>query len=468
MTNARTQNKSYATEFTAAVATFARAGGDVPARIPEMLVNDFDAARAELWLWDQQSDCFYLTHTAGQEARHHLDYASAGTGAIGKFASSKSAAENVPLSSFGDDSPQFADAGGLGFVCAYPLVAAEQLSGVLVAYSAAEVPQDLLVIWRLYAGLSAVKLNDVLAAKEKDRRINQLSLMFEATRMLNSTLDLAELLELILKIASTELKADRGSVFLVDQKRNELWSIVASGLDRQEIRVPIGGGVAGRVASTGEVVNVNDAYTLSYFDPSFDLRFNYKTKSLLCVPIRHQVGGIVGVIQLLNAESGSFSAEDVAFLIELSGHIAMALENVRLHRDSIDKHLLERELSLARGIQRKLLPNAPPIVPGYEIAALRDFCYDVAGDYYDFLNLGPQSLLIVCAEVEGRGIASALLMAKLQATLQALVINLHSLEVLALSLNELLYQDTHAGKQLSLFMGLVDTRRNVLHYINAG
>src|SRR5947207_8412023 len=88
--------------------------------------------------------------------------------------------------------------------------------------------------------------------QNKDKTITQLSLLFEATRLLNSTLDLAELLELILKIARQEVKADRGSVFLVDAKQKELWSIVAFGLDHQEIRILWGKVIAGHVAETAE------------------------------------------------------------------------------------------------------------------------------------------------------------------------------------------------------------------------
>jgi phosphoserine phosphatase RsbU/P len=189
---------------------------------------------------------------------------------------------------------------------------------------------------------------------------------------------------------------------------------------------------------------------------------------MLTLPIRHHSGEIVGVLQLLNAQNGSFSPDDAGFLTKLSGHMAMALENAQLHRDSMEKQRLERELSLARSIQQRLLPEAPPIVPGYDIAVLRDFCFDVAADYYDFIQLGPQSLLLVSAEVEGKGVSSALIMANLQATLRALVMHLHSLEVLAFSLNEMLYTYTHAGKHLRIFLGLIDTRRNVLQYVNAG
>jgi phosphoserine phosphatase RsbU/P len=114
------------------------------------------------------------------------------------------------------------------------------------------------------------------------------------------------------------------------------------------------------------------------------------------------------------------------------------------------------------------LPDQPPVVPGYEIAVLNEPCFECGGDYYDFLNLGPQTLLLVVADVEGKGVASALVMSNLQATLRALVMHLHSLEVLALSLNEMMYNDTKSEKYLSGFFGLVDVRRGGLHYINAG
>jgi sigma-B regulation protein RsbU (phosphoserine phosphatase) len=305
-------------------------------------------------------------------------------------------------------------------------------------------------------------------AEQANKTLTQLSRLFEATLLLNSTLDLAELLDRILQIACTECHADRGTVFIADVEKKELWSIVASGLDHQEIRVPFGRGVAGRVVQTGETVNVEDAYTLEYFDRSFDQRFGYRTSSLLCLPIRHKTGEIVGVIQLLNQVHGHFVREDEDFLSKLSAHMAMALENAQLHREVVEKQRLEREVALAREIQRSLLPDAPPIIPGYDIAVINRMCYEVGGDYYDFLSLGPQSLLLVVADVEGKGVSSAMVMSNLQATLRALVMHLHSLEVLTLSLNEMIYNDTRSKKFLSIFLGLVDTRRNGLHYINGG
>jgi len=461
--------KDYVSSFATAVTRLASNSSDLLAVVPQLLVNEFGATRSELWLWDESSRSAYLTHSSGLAADHRRDYAAAGEGPVGKVGAAHKHIHNIELSTFGAEHADLAHKTGLTHISAYPLLSKDRVLGVIVNYTREHVSDEVLGWWDVYVEVTSVAAQETLQAAESRKTITQLSLLFEATRLLNSTLDLAELLELILKIARTEVKADRGTVFMVDRQNEELWSIVASGLDHREIRVPFGKGVAGRVAETGELINVDDAYTLPYFDRSFDQKFKYTTKSLMCLPIKHHDGQIVGVLQLLNKfEAPKFTAEDEDFLMKLSGHMAMALENARLHREIVEKQRLEKEMALAREIQRSLLPESPPVVPGYEIAVMNEPCFEVGGDYYDFLHLGPQSLLLVIADVEGKGVSSALVMSNLQATLRALVMHLHSLEVLALSLNEMIYLDTKNQKYLSCFLGLVDTRRNGLHYINAG
>ena len=439
-------------------------------KIPELLVTNFQADRAELWLWDEASNSLYLTCFAGRPAEHRKDYIRLGHGILGKVAETRKIVENIVLNTLGRDAQEFSTRSGLTHISAYPLLANhDRLLGVLAICSQNLTPLARINVWRTYAEMCSIKVPDVFAAQEQQKQITQLSLLFEATRLLNSTLDLAELLELILRIARQQLQAERGSVFLVDHKKQELWSIVAQGLDHQEIRVPFGHGIAGRVAETGEIINVEDAYQLEFFEKGFDQKFNYKTRSMLGMPIRHHNGEIVGVIQLLNKTTAQrFTNEDVDFLSKLSGHMAMALENARLHREALEKQRMEKELALARHIQQNLLPDAPPVVPGFDIAVLDEPCFEVGGDYYDFLSLGPQSLLLVIADVEGKGVSSALVMSNLQATLRGLVTHLHSLEGLVQSVNEMIYADTKSEKYLSCFLGLVDTRRNSLHYVNAG
>lgn len=469
---AKAARKDHIESFARLVSVFANTRKDeVLACVPQMLVEHFDASRAELWLADESSKSLYLVHYFGEAASHRQDYAGFGSGVIGNVGGAKTVVENISLAAFGGDEQEFSRRSGLGQICCYPMKTPDnRLIAVLAAYSSSSVSEELLHWWKLYADMCAPRVVDMLEEQEQQRQITQLSLLFEATRLLNSTLDLAELLDLILKIARQEVKADRGTVFLIDGANEQLWSIVASGLgDQQEIRIPSGTGVAGRVAQTGETINVSDAYQLPYFEQSFDQRFGYKTKSLLSLPIRHHSGKIVGVIQLLNKIGGtSFSNDDADFLTKLSGHMAMALENAQLHRDQLVKQRMEKELALARTIQQNLLPEAPPIVPGFQISVLNEPCFEVGGDYYDFIALGPHTLLLVVADVEGKGVGSAMVMSNLQATLRALVMHLHSLEVLSTSLNEMIYLDTKSEKYLSCFLGLVDTKRGGLHYINAG
>lgn len=466
--NAKYERNNYLIALADAISRFGkhRLLEDLLAEVTELLTSEFGAARSELWLWDETSGTGYLTHESGILGSHRYQYLSSGQGPLGMAIERRGPLTNVEIASA--DKFNFAGAEPLGYVSVLPLIANGRIVAIVANYTHDRAPEHTVQWWLMYADIAGIAAQRTLTYVESQKQIQQLSLLFEATRLLNSTLDLAELLDLILRIAKSELKADRGTVFLVDRKSRELWSIVAQGLESQEIRVPFGRGVAGYVAETGETINVEDAYTLEYFDPSFDRKFGYRTKSLLCLPIRHHTNEIVGVIQLLNQTNGRFTEEDQEFLTKLSGHIAMALENARLHREALEKQRMERDLAVAREIQRSLLPDAPPVVKGYDIAVTNHPCYECGGDYYDFLSLGAETMLLVIADVEGKGVGSALVMSNLQATLRALVMHLHSLEVLMLSLNEMMHKDTKSAKYLSCFMGLVDTRRNGLHYINAG
>jgi serine phosphatase RsbU (regulator of sigma subunit) len=227
-------------------------------------------------------------------------------------------------------------------------------------------------------------------------------------------------------------------------------------------------GIAGHVARTGETINLTDAYQDPRFEPDVDRRLGYRTRTLLCLPIRNKDNDVVGVLQLLNKADGVFDSEDTDFLRALSIHCALAIENAQLHRELLHKEKLERDLALARSIQRGLLPEHPPALDGFDIAVSHRASQMVGGDYYDFIPLSPQSMLLVISDVEGKGVASALVMANLQATLRALVVHLHSLERIVASVNDMILADTRAQKYMSMFVGLLDQRNRTFHYINAG
>ncbi|MGB0035236.1 MAG: GAF domain-containing SpoIIE family protein phosphatase [Candidatus Acidiferrales bacterium] len=307
-----------------------------------------------------------------------------------------------------------------------------------------------------------------LESSERRHAVIELSTVVEATKSLNSTLDLAELLNIILQLTTRQTGAERGTVFLMDHERNEIWSLVGIGLDQLEIRLPVTRGIAGWVAQNGEVVNLADAYADPRFESEVDLRLGFRTRSLLCLPIRNKDGQTIGVLQLLNKKTGPFTQGDATMLRNISDHVALALENAQLHREMVAKQRMERDLALARSIQVGLLPERPPQLEGFDIAVSHRPSLECGGDYYDFIQLAPDTMLTVVADVEGKGVGSAMVMANLQATLHALLAHLHSLERLVESLNDMILTDTRGQKYMTMFIGLLDQPRRTFHYVNAG
>lgn len=339
-----------------------------------------------------------------------------------------------------------------------------QVVGVLEARATGELSQPTREWLDLFGRIAAV----TLVHTEKRQALKDLSGIVEATKRLNSTLDLAELINIILQLATRHTEADRGTVFLTDLEKQEIWSLVGLGLQQHEIRLPMTKGIAGWVAKHGEIVNLRDAYDDPRFESEFDKRLGYRTRTVLCLPIRNKDDQVIGVLQLLNKRTGVFTAGDEGFLAALSDHVALALENAQLHRELLAKQRLERDLELARNIQRSLLPESPPVLEGFDIAVSHRSSQMVGGDYYDFVKITDNTILTVIADVEGKGVASGLVMANLQATLRALVAHLHSLERLVSSVNNMIHADTRAQKLLTFFACMLDTRNRALHYINAG
>jgi len=178
---------------------------------------------------------------------------------------------------------------------------------------------------------------NALASKNK---LDKLSMLIEASKVVNSAIDLDVLLGVILDVASRSIGADRGTLYLLDRKADELWSKVAQGDGMVEIRLPIGKGLAGYVARTGEVVNITDAYSDPRFNPEIDRKSGYSTRTVLCMPMRNKNGEIIGVIQLLNKRIGHFGPEDEAFIEALSVHAAIALENARMAQEMVQNERL--------------------------------------------------------------------------------------------------------------------------------
>ena len=297
--------------------------------------------------------------------------------------------------------------------------------------------------------------------------IERLRTVVDASKLINSSLDADTLLDSILTVARRELSVDRGTLYFVDRDRKEIWTKIADSLG-EEIRLPVGRGIAGTVAATGDAVILHDAYSDSRFDPSSDQRSGYRTRSMLCAPIRNRQHETVGVLQLLNKRHGSFGPRDLEFLDTISDHMAIAMENAKMHLELVEKQRMERELQLGREIQGRLLPAPPSDLKGVEISARNVPCYEVGGDYFDFLEFANGDLGIAIGDVSGKGVSAALVMSSLQAALRVAAPIEPDLSSLIARLNGLLHRMTSGRKYVTFFFGRLSPSSGELRYVNAG
>jgi len=172
-------------------------------------------------------------------------------------------------------------------------------------------------------------------------KIDELQKIIKAAQMVNSNIRISDVLKDIVDVAADLTQADRGIFYLIDKEKNELWSLIASGEERKEIRLQIGTGLAGYAAKNGETLNIADVNKDPRFNADFDRSSGYKTKSMICFPIKNNKEEIIGVLQLINSANGEFSTRDEEFLTAFSIHAAIALQNSEL----VEKLLQEERVN---------------------------------------------------------------------------------------------------------------------------
>jgi len=174
---------------------------------------------------------------------------------------------------------------------------------------------------------SAQVMERMLVARQEELKF--LDLVAEVT----ADMDLNTMLSKVVTEAARMLQADRATLFLNDEKKNELFSRIAMGESVGEIRLPNTAGIAGAVFTTGQAINIPYAYADLRFNPSFDKRTGYFTRSILCVPIVNKIGKTIGVTQVLNKKGGPFTGEDEKRLKVFTAQLAIGLENAKLFDD---------------------------------------------------------------------------------------------------------------------------------------
>ena len=286
------------------------------------------------------------------------------------------------------------------------------------------------------------------------------------TLLSSSTLE--QTLEQIVSLVFEAVPADRCLLMMRDEHSEDLRVAVARLRDRagQVGEIRVSRNVMDEVVIRGKSVLTSDA--------QHDPRFASGTvvlqgvRSVLAVPL----GVSEKVFGIIYADSpiaeGRFTEDHLKVLTTLASVAAIRVENARLVESRFQQERLERELQLAMEIQQRFQPTAPPIVPGYELQGISFPCYEIGGDYYDFIRREDGRLVIALGDVSGKGTAAALLMSSLHAAIHAQTGSHDTLVKTISAVNRYLADNIPSNRFVTLFYAELDPESGALSFLNAG
>ncbi len=305
-------------------------------------------------------------------------------------------------------------------------------------------------------------------APAKAKQGDLLALISKVGITLLASATLNETLEQIVTLVFEAVPADRCLIMMRDEGSEDLRVAVARLRDRVgevgEIRVSRN--VLDEVVIRGKSVLTSDAQ----HDPRFasGTMVLQGVRSVLAVPL----GVSDKVVGIIYADSpiaeGRFTEDHLKVLTTLASVAAIRVENARLVEARLERERLERELALASEIQQRFQPTAPPHVDGYELQGISFPCYEIGGDYYDFIEREDGRLVIALGDVSGKGTAAALLMSSLHAAVHAQSASHDSLVATISAVNRYLADNIPANRFVTLFYAELDPESGALSFLNAG
>lgn len=297
--------------------------------------------------------------------------------------------------------------------------------------------------------------------------------LLDVAMHLGEQLELDSLLNVILDKTTDLMEADRSSLYIYDPEKHELWTKIAQGMNVKEIRLPIGHGIAGTVAESKVLENIPDVYDDKRFDRTFDEKSNYRTKSMLCVPMLDLKSDLIGIIQVMNKHDGEpFTKGDEQVLQAMAGQAAVALQRAQLLENYLENERLVETLKVAETIQLSRLPTQLEAVSDehlpLDIHAVIKPAKSVGGDLYDYFMLDHDRLLFAVGDVSGKGVPAALFMTVTITMLKATATAEMTPSQILHELNAALCIDNETSMFCTFFCGILNCRTGEITYSNAG
>ena len=304
---------------------------------------------------------------------------------------------------------------------------------------------------------------------------DKLRLLLDITKKISRSLDLQEVLHLVMDTLDSLIPYDAAGIFVLKCAMSgssktptqacEFHTEAVRGYDIEELselRLKIGEGFIGTVALTGEPVISPDVRE----DPRY-INARSETRSEMVAPIISNEE-VIGVFDLESDRLNAYTSDDLQVLLLLASQVAIIIEKVMLHEQLIEKKRLEGQLEVARQVQLELLPASDPKLEGFDICAYNFSTEEVSGDYYDWVRIYDDQIGVVIADVSGKGVPAALLMAFLRASLRAAIHIGYAPHISMAKVNYLLWESIERNQFVTGFYGVLDASNRTLAYTNAG
>jgi sigma-B regulation protein RsbU (phosphoserine phosphatase) len=307
--------------------------------------------------------------------------------------------------------------------------------------------------------------------------VDKLRMLLDITKTISRSLDLDEVLNLVMDTLDSLIPYDAAGIYLVKCAQplpeweggvDETCVFQTQAVrgyeidDLQELHLKMGEGLIGHVALSGKPFISPDVRK----EPRY-INARARTHSEMVAPIISN-SEVVGVFDLESDELNAYDKHDLEVLGLLASHVAIIIEKVMLHDQLIEKQRLETQLEVARQVQLELLPPRDPQLDGFDISAYNFPTEEVSGDYYDWVRIYDDQIGIVIADVSGKGVPAALLMAFLRACLRAATHTGYAPHISMAKVSYLLWESIQRNQFVTAFYGILDSANRTLAYSNAG
>ena len=292
-------------------------------------------------------------------------------------------------------------------------------------------------------------------------------MLAEITQGFSSTLDISQTLKTAIGQFMQYLDAEAASIFLLDKQGSEVVCVECVGpVDINGLRISSRQGIIGKAVQSATCQLIRDVTQDPDYAATVDSGTGFRTRSILCAPliVNNQC---IGALELLNKkDSKLFDEQDRHLSVALASSAALAINNARMADSLVEQERMRKELELAREIQMDLLPITE--LSNFPVKGMNIPAYEVSGDFYDFFQRDDGKIYFNLADVSGKGMNAALLMAKASSLLHHLAKDIDDPGRLLERVNDEICESVSRGMFITIVSGFIDTDTCTIHFSNAG